>query len=271
MRKQKSRKSASAASKEEVQKALEFTWALKGHIRAAAKQYLRVAQEIARARDEKIYEVLKNPTLEDYAEKRLGLSERSMYRYLQIYDWVLECHKQWLEPGNKDRIPDLAEVPDLIWLEKQLRRSDLDPETRAKLQDAYRRGLDGKLDRKEVRDLRRHQHKGKEGLKSALSMLRRDRKRCGELADVPSEVITHLDEAIEDLINAMHLERSAFALRGWGKYPTKPRRNTAKNIAPKSRIDSRLQKVPRVALFKCNQALYALPYKTWSSTSDAPA
>ena len=39
----------------------------------------------------------------DYAEKRLGLSERSMYRYLQIYDWVRECHKQWLEPGNKER------------------------------------------------------------------------------------------------------------------------------------------------------------------------
>jgi len=85
--------------------------ALKGHIRAAAKQYLHVAQEIARARDERIYAVLKNPTLEDYAEKRLDLSERSMYRYLQIYDWVLERHKQWLQAGNKERIPDLAEVP----------------------------------------------------------------------------------------------------------------------------------------------------------------
>ena len=204
--------SGSAASKKEVQKALEFTWALKGHIRAAAKQYLRVAQEIARARDERIYAVLKNPTLEDYAEKRLGLSERSMYRYLQIYDWVLQSHKQWLEPGNKERVPDLAEVPDLIWLEKQLKRSDLDAETRAKMEDAYKKGLDGKLDPKEVGDLRKNQHRGKESLESALSMLRRDRKRCAELTTMPGEVVTHLDEVITDLINAMHLERSAFAL-----------------------------------------------------------
>jgi len=44
-------------------------------------------------------------------------------------------------------------------------------------------------------------------------------------------------------------ERAAFALRGWGKYPEKPHRNSAKNAAPKSLISSRLLKVPRVALF----------------------
>ena len=221
----KARTLAPAASKAEVQKALEFTWALKGHIRAAAKQYLRVAQEMAQARDEKIYAVLKNPTLEDYAEERLGLSERSMYRYLQIYDWVRACHPQWLEPGNKERVPDLAEVPDLIWLEKQLKRRGLDPQTRAKIEEAYKRGLEGRLDSKEVSDLRKRQHKGKESLKSALSILRRDRTRCVELAGMPGEVVAHLDEAIVDLINAMHLERSALALRGWGRYPAIPRRN----------------------------------------------
>ena len=33
--------------------------------------------------------------------KRLSLSERSMFRYLQIYDWVRASHGQWLAPGNK--------------------------------------------------------------------------------------------------------------------------------------------------------------------------
>jgi hypothetical protein len=190
-----------------------------------------LAQEIARARDEKIYAVLKNPTLEDYAEKRLDLSERSMYRYLQIYDWVLECHKQWLEPGNKERVPDLAEIPDLIWLEKQLKRTDLDAETRKKMEDAYQRGLDGKLAPKEIGDLRKNQQKGQESLKSALSMLRRDRKRCAQLVGMPGEVTAHLDEAIEDLSNAMHLERAAFALRGPGNWPATPRRSDAKTLA----------------------------------------
>ena len=200
------------ATREQVQQALQFTWALKGHIRAAAKQYLRVAQEIAKARDEKIYLVLKNPTLEDYAEKRLGLSVRSMQRYLQIHDWVLKYHQQWLVPGNKERVPDLAEVPDLIWLEKQLARDDTDSGTRKKLAAANKKALDGTLDPQELHDLQQHQHSGNESLKSALSLLRRTRKRCTALTDMPDEVITHLDEAIDDLVNAMHLEHSARTL-----------------------------------------------------------
>ena len=200
------------ATKAEVQKALEFTWALKGHIRAAAKLYLNVARELARARDEKIYLVLKNPTLEDYAEKRLNLSKRSLQRYLQIYDWVLLYHKQWLEPGNKERIPDLAEIPDLIWIEKQLARTDIDPATRKKLEDAHQKALDGQLDPKDMRDLRRNHHGSGDALKAALSMLRRDRERCADLANMPSEVITELDAAIETLANAMHLEKASAAL-----------------------------------------------------------
>jgi hypothetical protein len=62
-------------------------------------------------------------------------------------------------------------------------------------------------------------------------MLRRYRRRCGELTGMPGEVVRHLDEAIEDLVNAIHLERAAHALRGWGKYPVKSRRNIAKTIA----------------------------------------
>jgi hypothetical protein len=234
VRKPKSRKSEHAATREQVRNALEFTWALKGHIRAPAKQYLRVAQEIARARDEKIYEVLKNPTMKDYTEKRLGLSERSMYRYLQIYDWVRERYPQWLERGNKERIPDLAEVPDLIRLEKHLDRRDLDPETRAKLEDVYKRALSGRLAPAEVRDLRRHQHRERESLRAALSMLRRNRMRCGQLTGTPGEVARRLDDAIKDFVNPIHLQRAAHALRGLGTYPVKSRRNVAKITAVNS-------------------------------------
>jgi len=46
-------------------------------------------------------------------------------------------------------------------------------------------------------------------------MLRRARMRCAALASMPGEVVAHLDEAIEDLTNAMHLERAALALSGW--------------------------------------------------------
>jgi hypothetical protein len=67
---------------------------------------------------------------------------------------------------------------------------------------------------------------------------------------MPEEVIVHLDEAIDDLVNAIHLDRAAHALRGWRIYPTKQRRNIAKIAAHNSQLISRLKKLPRVALLQ---------------------
>ena len=48
---------------------------------------------------------------------------------------------------------------------------------------------------------------------------------------MPGEVIAHLDEAIEDLVNATHLKRAALAFNGWGQYATKLLRSDAKITA----------------------------------------
>jgi len=72
--------------------------------------------------------------------------------------------------------------------------------------------MQGKLDPQDLRSLRQHQQNGRDSLKAALAMLRRDRKQCAALTGMPGEVITHLDEAIDDLVNALLLELASLAL-----------------------------------------------------------
>ena len=210
--KKKSRPKVPAA----VQEALQLTWVLKGHLVRSQKLYLLVGRELARVRDEKLHAALKHPNMADYALQRLGLSERSLYRYLQVYDWVRVAHAEWLEPGYKGKIPDLAEMPEMIWLEKQLARKNLRPETRARMESAHQSGLAGKLDAKAVRAMRQSQHGSDLSLRALLAALRAVRKRASGLEGVPGEVVTNLDEAIEALRNGMDLKRVAMVIDGRG-------------------------------------------------------
>jgi hypothetical protein len=159
------------ATAAEVREALQVTWSLKGHIKNAQVAYIRVCVGLARVRDEELYKRLKHPDIASYAEARLRLGRSSVYKYLQVHDWIKEYHPEWLKPKPKGFIPDLSDVADLIWIEHELSKEYLDPKKRAAL-EAY------------------------------LSRLRYLRKRGAELASMPREVIEHLDAAIEILKNA---------------------------------------------------------------------
>ena len=100
-----------------VQEALQVTWLLKGNLKNAQIAYIRIGKLLARVRDRKLYAALKHPDIESYAQERVNLRRTSLYRYLQVYDWIAKFHKDWLEPHPKGFIPDLNDTADLMWME----------------------------------------------------------------------------------------------------------------------------------------------------------
>src|ERR1041385_3316947 len=103
-----------------AQRANQITYFLKGDLKRIQVAYLRIGAKLATIRDEKLYRALKHDTLEDYAEKRLGLRRAALYSYLQIYDWVRKKHREWLAKHPKGFIPELSDVYGLKWIEDQL-------------------------------------------------------------------------------------------------------------------------------------------------------
>src|ERR1051325_4318872 len=116
-----------------AERANQITWLLKGDLKNIQISYLRAGAKLATIRDEKLYHALKYNSLEEYAEKRLGLRRAALYRYLQVYDWVRKSHRGWLAKHPKGFIPELTDAYGLIWIEDQLEDEHLGPETRAEL------------------------------------------------------------------------------------------------------------------------------------------
>ena len=81
-----------------AQEALQVTWLLKGKLKSAQMAYLRIGQLLAQVRDQKLYEDLHHEDMEDYADVRLNLGRASLFRYLQVYDWAVASHPEWLQP-----------------------------------------------------------------------------------------------------------------------------------------------------------------------------
>ena len=190
------------APKDVVQEALEITWTLKGHLKNAQISYIRVGTLLAKVRDQKLYEALKHPDMESYAKQRLRLGRASLYRYLQVHDWVQQFHKEWLEPKPKGFIPDLTDAADLIWIEHELTQPDLDPKRRAALEDLRARGLAGELKDGEVAAFRRAGNPDG-GLKSFLSSLCSLRQRGAGLEKMPRDALSDLDAAIDSIGQAL--------------------------------------------------------------------
>lgn len=71
-----------------AQIAARLAWQLKGDLKNAQIAFLRVGIKLARIRDEKLYSTLKHADMIHYAAEELRLSERTLYRYLQVHDWV---------------------------------------------------------------------------------------------------------------------------------------------------------------------------------------
>ena len=184
-----------------VQEALEVTWVLKGHLKNMQIAYIRVGVLLAKVRDKKLYAELKHPDMESYAQERLQLGRASLYRYLQVHDWIGQYHKAWLEPKPKGFIPNLSDATDLIWVEEELARKGLDSKRKAGLKDLQKKALEGKLTEGEV-DAFRRKRGGEDGLKSFLSKLKVLRMRGSQLASMPDEATSHLDAAIDIIKNA---------------------------------------------------------------------
>lgn len=186
-----------------VQEALQTTWLLKGTLKNAQLSYLRVGVLLAKVRDQKLYAALDHPDIEDYAFKRLQLRKSSTYRYLQVYDWVQQSHPEWLQPKPKGFIPELSDVADLMWLENELKRTNLSAPMRATLESMQKKALNGQLSHSEIEKWRKKAQRGNDGLKSFLSTVRSIRRRGTQLGNLPHEAIKLLDAAIELIQNTL--------------------------------------------------------------------
>jgi hypothetical protein len=200
------KKPAPAAPRTAVQEALQVTFVLKGNLKRAQLLYLFIGSQLFRVRDEKLYAELHHPDLESHAAERLQLGRASLYRYLQVYDWARAFHRECTEPDCPGFIPDLSDAADLMWIEQEPARKDLDRKQRAALAALRQRGLDGRLREGELDRWRRAGHGEEDGLKSFLSKLRLLRRRGAQLASMPPEAIGHLDAAIDILTNVRVLK-----------------------------------------------------------------
>ena len=210
MTKKKTAKSASKKSSKTksalqmaVQEALQVTWVLKGKLKSAQIAYLRIGELLAQVRDDKLFSALKHPSIEVYAEERLNLGRASLYRYLQVYDWVRKSHAEWLEPKPKGFIPYFTDTVDLMWIEHALADGKLTKKTKTGLEALKAKALEGKLKDGEVDRFRKTGGRAPEGLKTFLSKMRLMRKRGSALKNMPTEVIKLMDELIEMIDNAL--------------------------------------------------------------------
>jgi hypothetical protein len=189
-----------------VQEALQVTWVLKGKLKSAQIAYLRIGALLAQVRDNKLFSALKHASVEDYAQERLKLGRASLYRYLQVYDWVRASHPEWLQPKPKGFIPYFSDANDLMWIEHTLADGKLTQEARAELEVLRARALEGTLRDGELDQWRKKGGRVTDGLKSFLSKVRVLRNRGSVLKNMPTEAITLMDELIEVIDNALHAQ-----------------------------------------------------------------
>jgi hypothetical protein len=200
------------ATGDAVQKALQLTWVLNGNLKRAQLMFIRIGTMLAQVRDQKMYVDLKHPDIEDYALQRLRLGRSSLFRYLQIHDWLAAFHKEWLVPSPKGYVPDMAAAGNLMWIEYTLAGKTLTAARRARLEALHKLALDGRLKKADLDAFRRDSHGPGDGLKAFLTNLQRLRSRGAELATLPPEVMPHLDAAIDLLCNARTLDLAGIQL-----------------------------------------------------------
>jgi hypothetical protein len=150
----------------------------------------------------KFYAELGYADIESYAEQRLRLGRASLYRYLQVFDWVVQNHPEWIQPAPGTFVPDLSDAADLIFIEKQLPRKDLAPATRENLEVLKEKALKGELKQKDLDPYRRRTGTNRDWRKGFLSLLRSVVQKGKKLKGMPTEVIDHLERAIDVLDHA---------------------------------------------------------------------
>jgi hypothetical protein len=184
-----------------AQVAAQLTGQLKGDLKNLQIARLRVAAKLARFRDEKLYADLGHQDMESYAKDELDLSRESLYRYLRIYDWVKANHPAWLEQHPTGTIPDLSDIVDLMWIEKELADKRLTEDRKKELDALKKKAEAGDLAQDELGSIRRRASKPAKGLRSFLVALRTLVRRAAKLVKMPPEVIEHLEAAVSILEN----------------------------------------------------------------------
>jgi hypothetical protein len=180
--------------------ATRITGKLKGDLKNLQKAYLRVAEQLARVRDERLWAAMINPThpdIEDYAQKRLGLKRASLYRYLTAWDWVSKNHREWLTTGFDGTIPDMADIIDLVWIDKELKKGDLADKKKEALAALQKKAEAGKLKSGELGKLRRKVNRSaEESVRAILADLRSLRRRAEQANTLSTKVIGSFDALI---------------------------------------------------------------------------
>ena len=203
-------KNRTATEPKPVQEALQVTWLLKGKLKSAQIAFLRIGELLVQVRDKKLYAELKHADMEAYARERLNLSRATLYRYLQAYDWVKCSHPEWLEDKPKGFIPDLSDIGDMIWMEGQLKRTNLAAVDRKGLEALMQKAQAGELRQGQVAAYRQTNGKTTETIATYLGKFRDLRARSAKVKGMPPEVIGYLDNAIEILQNQQQVARCGF-------------------------------------------------------------
>ena len=146
-------------------------WDALGELKSGRLGYIRVAQLLAEARDKGLHKTLGYPDLESFAEERLQVARETVGRYLEVYDWIAGNRREWLEPDPKVPIPDMADVADVIWIERELSRTDLKARTRARLERLREKALKHRLGERDVAALDRLRSSEEEELMRAATEL----------------------------------------------------------------------------------------------------
>jgi hypothetical protein len=179
-----------------AQRAAQITFVLKGDLKNAQISYIRAAALLAKVRDEKLYRALKHDSMESYAAERLGLQRTSLYRYLQIHDWLRRSHREWLAAHPKGFIPELSDAYGLMWIEGQLEHTDLQPQTRADLEALRKKALAGKLSERDIDEFRSRGKKHHDTLRALAASLVALRRRAAAFDTLPPGVLADLDSAL---------------------------------------------------------------------------
>jgi hypothetical protein len=179
-----------------AQIAIQVTFVLKGHLKNARIAYIRAAVLLARVREEKLWSALRHSTIEEYAQRRLGLRRSALYQYLQIHDWLRDYHPAWLVRRPKGFIPELTDAAALIWIEKKLRDRHLSESLRAELEALRKKGMNGTLTDEEFRRLRQRGRRVVTPLRGLLARLRAARGVAARIPEVPPAALAALDTAI---------------------------------------------------------------------------
>jgi hypothetical protein len=183
-----------------AQRANQITYFLKGDLKRIQISYIRAGAKLAQIRDEKLYRALKHETLEDYAQKRLGLGRSALYRYLQIYDWVRKDHPGWLAKRPRGFIPELTDAYGLMWIEERLADEHLGPETRKELEVLRKKALEGRLTKEDIEEFRRRGEQRRASLTAVTASLHAIRRiRAAALADFPPNLLRDLDALLDRL------------------------------------------------------------------------